>query len=881
VTAAIATAGQARRVTELAAPDLHASLGALVHRLASRGDRPALLTADGAVTYGELAVRVADLAERLGPTRRLVLLPMTNTVEAVTAYLAALAGGHPVLLTADTPDSLDALRRAYDPDVVLRAGGGTVELLERRTGTSHDLHPDLALLLSTSGSTGSPKLVRLSRGNLLANATAIADYLDLRQNDRAITSLPAHYCYGLSVLHSHLLRGAAVVLTDLSVVDACFWDLARRHRVTSLAGVPFTFELLDRAGFAEMDLPHLRYVTQAGGRLPPDRVRRFAELGQRRGWDLFVMYGQTEATARMAYLPPEHALTHAHTIGRPIPGGAFALEPVDGVEDGTGELVYRGPNVMLGYAEHRADLALGATVDRLRTGDLARRTGPGLYEIVGRRSRFAKLFGLRLDLERLEARLAEDGTAALLAEADGALVAAVAGGAAPRPVQQRLAAMAGIPARAVVVVPVPELPRLSNGKPDHAAVRALAPAGLPTPEPRRPAADVLTALQDLYGDVLDLSDVDPDSTFVGLGGDSLSYVELSVRLEELLGRLPAGWHTAPLRELARASGPAPAVTAAVPLRRLRPVETSVVLRAVGILVIVSSHAGLFTLQGGAHVLLAVAGFNLARFQLTGSPPSVRAARLLRGVTRVAVPSVVWIAVVHAVTGFYSWQNVALVNAFLGPDVFGPTWQYWFVETLVWTVLATALLLRLPVVDRAERAAPFGFAMVLLGMALLLRFGVVVLDTGPDRWHTPHLVLWFFLAGWAAARATTQAHRLAVTAAVLLALPGYFATMPRTLLVLGGLLLLIWCRTLPVPARLVGPAVSLASASLYVYLTHFQVLHVFDSAAAEVAASLAVGLLYARLADAVPRWLRGQSQPLRLNSWCRARQVVRMTPRTRK
>ena len=137
-----------------------------------------------------------------------------------------------------------------------------------------------------------------------------------------------HYCYGLSVINSHLAAGASLLLTDLSVVDACFWDAVRAHRVTTFAGVPYTFDLLDRVGFADMDLPSLRYVTQAGGRLAPARVREYADLGRRRGWDLFVMYGQTEATARMAYLPPDLAATSPSSVGVPIPGGSFSLEPL-------------------------------------------------------------------------------------------------------------------------------------------------------------------------------------------------------------------------------------------------------------------------------------------------------------------------------------------------------------------------------------------------------------------------------------------------------------------------------------------------------------------------------------------------------------------------
>ncbi len=231
-----------------------------------------------------------------------MLLAGANTVDALVVYLAALAAGHPVLLAPhDRPDFLRSLTDAYDPDVVAFPDG---TLDERRAGSAHTLHPDLALLLSTSGSTGSPKLVRLSHENLRSNAESIAAYLDIRPGDRAATTLPMHYCYGLSVVNSHLLRGAGLILTDLSVADDRFWALFRDARGTALAGVPYTFELLDRVGFADMRLPSLRYVTQAGGRLPADRVARYAALGRRRGWDLVVMYGQTEATARMAYLPP-------------------------------------------------------------------------------------------------------------------------------------------------------------------------------------------------------------------------------------------------------------------------------------------------------------------------------------------------------------------------------------------------------------------------------------------------------------------------------------------------------------------------------------------------------------------------------------------------
>lgn len=797
-------------------------------RLRVHGDAPALLWHGGSLTYAALADRVADLAKALGTTRRLVLVEGGNDAGAVTAYLACLSARHPVMLAA-AGAPLASLVEAYDPDVVI--AGGRID--ERRPGTAHDLHDDLALLLSTSGSTGSPKLVRLSYDNLDSNAAAIATYLGLTPGDRAATTLPMHYCYGLSVINSHLAAGAAVVLTDLSVVDACFWDLVRASEATSFAGVPYTFDLLDRVGFADMDLPSLRYVTQAGGRLAPERVRAYAELGQRRGWDLYVMYGQTEATARMAYLPPDLATAYPSAVGVAVPGGTLSIED--------GELVYDGPNVMLGYADSPADLALGRTVHRLRTGDLAREVASGVYEVVGRRGRFVKAFGLRIDLARVESLLAGRGVTAACAGADEAVVVAVEGRHDADAVRHDVARDCGLPARAVSVHPVRALPRLSTGKVDYPAVAAL---GAP-----RPAPAVTGSLRALYADVLERDDVTDDSTFVGLGGDSLSYVELSLRVEEELGHLPPSWHLTPVG----------ALTAATRRRRGRTVETSVVLRALAIIVIVGTHSDLFGFAGGAHALLAVAGFNFARFHLTSASRRTRTRHALRSVARIAVPSIAWIGAMVAVTDTYDLANVGLLNAVLGPATLGPTWHFWFVESLVWTVLVLTALFRLRVVDRLERRAPFAFAMAAVAVGLTTRFGLVPVRPGADRLGSAYAVFWLFALGWATAKARSRRDRVLVTAAVLATLPGFFGgAVLRTATVMAGLLLLVWVPAIRWPARLVRPTGTLAAASLYVYLTHWQVFPRLreSSPLAAVLASFAVGLAYWWVATSGADHVRG-------------------------
>ncbi|RZU54462.1 acyl-CoA synthetase (AMP-forming)/AMP-acid ligase II [Krasilnikovia cinnamomea] len=857
--------------------------------LAAFGDRTALVTADEEISYAALAERVERAARRLGTGRRLVLVAGANSVDAVVGYLGALAAGHAVLLTPDDDAVIGSLTAAYDPDVVCRTRRGRWQCTERRDGSAHELHPELALLLSTSGSTGSPKLVRLSYDNLRANAESIADYLGIRPTDRAATTLPLHYCYGLSVLHSHLVRGAGLVLTGLSVADTCFWELFRRARGTSLAGVPYTFTLLERVGFAAMDLPDLRYLTQAGGRMAPEQVRHFAQLGRRRGFDLFVMYGQTEATARMAYLPPDRALTSPAAIGVPVPGGDLRLAPVDDLPGAdVGELVYTGPNVMLGYAETPADLRLGRTVRELRTGDLARRTEDGLFEIVGRRSRFAKVFGLRIDLQRVEAGLEADGVRACCVASENELVVVVEQSGRDEQLPRLIASRCALPPRAVRVLALPELPRLASGKVDVPAVAALAanpgqatrpaghpgrgdgrPAGHPGPATRpaagpgpatRPAVAAAASvgpatvaeddgarLRELFAEILDRRDVTDDSSFVGLGGDSLSYVEMSVRLEQLLGPLPAGWHTMPIRRLRDGARPA------VPRRR-RTLDTVVALRAAAIVLIVGSHIELFTVRGGAHLLLAVAGFNFARFHLTDIARRRRLRHLGASVARIAVPSSLLLALVALLDHRYGWQNVLLLNEALGPRT-GPQRNYWFVETLVYTLLALLALLALPVVDRWERRGPFALPLALLAAGLTVRYGLLPLSPW-DNLATPVLLFWFFALGWAAAKATAWWQRSLLAVVGVTAVVGYFGNPLREAVIVTGFLLLTWLPRLPSVAALNRVASVLAGASLYIYLIHWQVYPLLQSYSRllALAACLAAGVLFGTLVGWATRCL---------------------------
>ncbi|WP_341273524.1 AMP-binding protein [Microterricola gilva] len=728
-------------------------------------------------------------------------------------------------------------------------------LHEIRVGSAHEFDPELALLVSTSGSTGSPKLVRLSRENLASNAVAIAEYLRLTPSDRAATTLPMHYCYGLSVINSHLLSGASVVLTSRSVTEPAFWEEALSNQITSFAGVPYTFELLEKGGFTERMPASIRYLTQAGGRLAPEAVRRFARLGERRGFEFFVMYGQTEATARMAYVPAELAEQAAGAIGRPIHAGRLRIDAEPGAE--IGELVYEGPNVMLGYAESPADFALGRTVHELRTGDLARQRADGLFEVVGRMNRFVKVYGLRVDLDAVQRLLAEEGIETRTASAGECLLVFVRVERQVQEARTRAAALLGIPVHAVRAYPISEFPCTSSGKPDFGALVRY--AGLL--DERSATADgdddAVTAetIRDLYIELLGNPDASVDDSFAGLGGDSLSYVEASLRLEDLLGRLPSDWPSRPASRLAASHTPGAAAGGGAPDARgpeqrtarrsfVPRVETPAVLRAVAIVLIVATHADLIAVKGGAHLLLAVAGYNLARFQLADVPGATRVRRLLRSAAQIAIPAVLWIGAVAVISGKYSWTTVLLLNNLVpGDGRWNEQWQFWFLEAAVWAMLGLACLFAVRPIDRLERRHPWAFAVALLVLTLAVRLALTGIEAQRVDRYTALLVFWCLVLGWVVARATSTGKRIAVSVMVVVATVGFFGEPLREAVIVVGLLVLIWAPQLRMPRPLVPMVRLLAGASLFIYLTHWVVYPAWEQSAPWLgtALSLLVGI----------------------------------------
>lgn len=384
----------------------------------------ALEAEDSCMTYEELEQAGNELAEIVG--RCLVFSLCTNSIGSVVGYTGFIQNKTiPLLLSAhldkklllslaDTyhpsyfwyPDKVDILEAGITGKVVFEKYGYRL-LKSDYSDKDQTLYPKLALLLTTSGSTGSPKLVRQSYENIRTNTNQIVEYLKIDSLERPVTTLPMNYTYGLSIINSHLMAGASICLTDSTIMQKEFWNFLKEKKCTSFAGVPYTYEMLDKLRFYRMELPYLKTMTQAGGKLSTELHKKFAEYAFQSNKNFVVMYGQCEATARMGYLPPKYALQKQGSMGIAIPEGQFMLIDDAGNEilesNVSGELVYEGKNVTLGYAQKREDLANGDEFGgKLKTGDLAKRDADGFYYIVGRKKRFLKIYGNRVNLDEVE-----------------------------------------------------------------------------------------------------------------------------------------------------------------------------------------------------------------------------------------------------------------------------------------------------------------------------------------------------------------------------------------------------------------------------------------------------------------------------------------------
>ena len=384
-------------------------------------DNIACITPSGEqVSYGELQALTARIISNLKPYQ-LVFSMCSNTIGSVAGYISFVNNDDATLMLDSHIErsAFDALYQTYLPRYVWAPkefsspkGAEKDYILWEIMSNESPVSDKLSVLLTTSGSTGSPKLVRLSKENLMSNALSIVEYLNITANERPVTGLPMYYSFGLSIINSHVLVGATLLLTPSSYVEREFWQFANDNSFTSFSGVPYTFEIMKKLKLWKIPMPTLRTLTQAGGKLSNELLQFFIEKYEPRGVKFFLMYGQTEATARMSYLDPKYSIIKLGSIGKGIPGGTFSLVDNDGkvIEDANevGELVYEGANVSLGYAECADDLMKDdENHGCLHTGDLAYRDKDGFYFIIGRKKRFLKLFGNRISLDYVETFLKE------------------------------------------------------------------------------------------------------------------------------------------------------------------------------------------------------------------------------------------------------------------------------------------------------------------------------------------------------------------------------------------------------------------------------------------------------------------------------------------
>jgi len=374
----------------------------------------------GTLGYGEL-IDFSERCRTMMPERSLLFLLVENNVGGIAWSIGNIqAGNVPLILNAHLDDSLfNSLFERYRPpyicvptgvkdkypyESVAAAYGYT---LIKTGNEACPMHPELSHLLPTSGSTGSPKLVRHKYTNIKAAALNISTFFELTEKDRPLMVLPLYYTMGLSMVFSHLYVGATVLITGLNMTDRNFWRFMKEERATSFTGVPYSFEILNLMRFFRMDLPDLKLLTQGGGRMPKELNLKFAEWCRDNSRQWIATYGQSECTARMAWLPPKWAVEKVGSIGIAVPNAELSLIDENGNNITTphteGEMCYRGKNVTMGYARKRKDLLLGDERNGfIRTGDLAYFDEDGCYYIVGRMGRFLKLFGMRVGLDECE-----------------------------------------------------------------------------------------------------------------------------------------------------------------------------------------------------------------------------------------------------------------------------------------------------------------------------------------------------------------------------------------------------------------------------------------------------------------------------------------------
>ncbi|WP_440903466.1 AMP-binding protein [Catenovulum sp. SX2] len=535
----------------------------LLSSLERFGEQPSLIHKGRTYSYTELQQQVDKVAQTLEfslTKRKLVFIEVANNPMSVIVYLACVQYKQAVLLLSEQKTTLNQqLLERYQPNLYINTASNSLDITTR-CDYQHQLHPDLCLLLSTSGSTGSPKLVKLSNTNVRANTQSIIEYLNIQSKQIAISSLKISYSYGLSVLNTHLHCGATIVLTDASALSDEFWSLIAQYQVTNFAGVPYHYQVLQQRGFNFKNYPSLKLLTQAGGKLEASLVEHYVKLAQLNQCQFVVMYGQTEASPRMAYLAMDIAVKYPQAIGRAIPGGELYLVDDAGcrIQDmgQEGELIYQGPNVMLGYAADKQSLLTDDELECLHTGDLAVQVESGVFQIVGRRSRFIKPMSIRVNLDEIKSWLVtQQINCEVTSNQNEQVLIGYTSKTNAKVLTQMVAQHLNLPEQYILVKQLKTIPPFESGKVDFKTLAMLVQMWSKWQITKAFASNWQKACSQVLGLASNTSEsviavfqanfeqvVTKQESFQSLGGDSFSYVQIETELTQMIqGKLPENW----------------------------------------------------------------------------------------------------------------------------------------------------------------------------------------------------------------------------------------------------------------------------------------------------------------------------------------------------
>ena len=582
------------------------------------------------------------------------------------------------------------------------------------------------------------------------------------------------------------------------------------------------------------------------------------------------MYGQTEAAPRISYVPPRDLPDYAHTIGKPVPGGMLWIEDSMGrrITDTSvpGELVYQGPNVMMGYATTRQEIARPTRPTLLRTGDLAERLDNGYFRMVGRASRFVKLFGLRIGLDEIETKLRADGLNAYSAGDDSGIVVFVEkiepNAAANLRVQ--LADSMKIPASVIAVSPLTKVPLLSSGKVDYRALNSKAADVLAAQSADIPQGDLKPAL----ARILRCNDFDDAMSFRDLGGDSLAYLEAELLLNAKLSKLPNRWEDMPIGDLLIQQS----VTKESPVKQRISVRPDLLMRLAAITTVVLLHATGYSVGGGVYILTILAGFSFAGFQLkplidlrigkvlaTMLLPILLAYYATLAVLSTIFPiELRWIILT---ANFYAAGDSITVSQFLLP--------YWFVSAYAQIIALFTLMLLLGSVRHTIARYQFLFGVGLFAVVSIVMSLTPAGDL-PYRTQIRYTLgtLQLFTIGWCISAALGSIQKAIVSVLVVISYLVLWldADASVTLLLTVAPLLVIWSPRISLPKTISKGLLELGTLTLYIYIAHVPMLlvaqHIIEppilifcaTMLASIIAAFAMRLLFGWILDRIYRQL---------------------------